>query len=176
MSLIPLPALQDNDVWPLNDTQRAPEVAPRDAGPGRKFHAANRLQLGAILVTPHHAGRSGGPHAARDLTAAHVQCAREWRPRPLVRLHASRPAKLEFATAVEPGHTQLSHSRQQCGQRRSPGERTPPSSTAVEKSGPPFLRTARRAVARAAHQHDGADEADQVAVFAALRQWKNEFR
>jgi hydroxyacylglutathione hydrolase len=96
-------------------------------------------------------------------------------PNRVCRTHASTLPKLEFATAVEPANGKLSHYGQQCAQRRSPGER-PPSSTAVEKRVNPFPDSAEPAVARTAHDRDWADEADQVAVFAALRQWKNEFR
>jgi len=60
---------------------------------------------------------------------------------------------------------------------RSLGEPTLPSTIAVEHGVNPFLRTRQPAVAQAAHRHDpAANPADPVAVFAALRQWKNEFR
>ncbi|RYY63402.1 MAG: hydroxyacylglutathione hydrolase, partial [Comamonadaceae bacterium] len=51
---------------------------------------------------------------------------------------------------------------------------TLPSSIAQEKRINPFLRTRLQPVAQAAH--DGADQHDAVAVFASLRQWKNNFR
>jgi hydroxyacylglutathione hydrolase len=91
--------------------------------------------------------------------------------------HEYTLGNLKFATAVEPGNTQLIHYRQQCEQRRSHGEPTLPSTIALENSVNPFLRTGQPAVAQAAQAHDAAvDLADPVAVFAALRQWKNEFR
>jgi hydroxyacylglutathione hydrolase len=90
--------------------------------------------------------------------------------------HEYTLSNLKFATAVEPGNVQLNHYRQQCEDRRSRGEPTLPSTIAVENGVNPFLRTGEPAVARAAHDERGADEADPVAVFAALRQWKNEFR
>lgn len=90
--------------------------------------------------------------------------------------HEYTLSNLKFATAVEPGNAQLIHYRQQCEQKRSHGEPTLPSSIALEKQVNPFLRTRESEVAQAAHRHDGADPADPVAVFAALRQWKNEFR
>jgi hydroxyacylglutathione hydrolase len=90
--------------------------------------------------------------------------------------HEYTLSNLKFATAVEPANVQLGHYRQQCEQLRSRGEPTLPSTIAVERSINPFLRTGVPAVARAARQHDGADEADPVAVFATLRQWKNGFR
>ena len=91
--------------------------------------------------------------------------------------HEYTLGNLKFATAVEPGNTQLNHYRQQCVQRRSQGEPTLPSTIALENGVNPFLRTRLPAVAQAAHQHDAAvDPADPVAVFATLREWKNEFR
>ncbi|MBC5783377.1 hydroxyacylglutathione hydrolase [Ramlibacter sp. USB13] len=91
--------------------------------------------------------------------------------------HEYTLSNLKFATAVEPGNSQLNHYRQQCEQKRSHGEPTLPSTIAVENGINPFLRTRQPAVAQAAHGHDpAADPADPVAVFAALRQWKNEFR
>ena len=48
---------------------------------------------------------------------------------------------------------------------------------ALTVPGDPFLRTGQPAVAQAAQGHaPSVDPADPVAVFAALRQWKNEFR
>jgi hydroxyacylglutathione hydrolase len=90
--------------------------------------------------------------------------------------HEYTLGNLKFATAVEPGNAQLNHYRQQCEARRSRGEPTLPSTIALEKEINPFLRARQPAVTRAAHGYDGADEGDEVAVFAALRQWKNEFR
>jgi len=90
--------------------------------------------------------------------------------------HEYTLGNLKFATAVEPGNSQLIHYRQQCEERRSRGEPTLPSTIALENEVNPFLRTRQPAVAQAAHRHGGADAADPVAVFAALRQWKNEFR
>jgi hydroxyacylglutathione hydrolase len=85
-------------------------------------------------------------------------------------------SNLEFDTTVEPGYGELIHYRQQCGRRRSRGEPTLPSAIVSERNVDPFLRTSQPAVAQAAHAHDGAETADPVAVFATLRQWKNEFR
>jgi hydroxyacylglutathione hydrolase len=90
--------------------------------------------------------------------------------------HEYTLGNLKFATAVEPGNAELIHYRQQCEQRRSRGEPTLPSTIALEKEINPFLRARQPAVAQSAHGYNGADEGDEVAVFAALRQWKNEFR
>jgi hydroxyacylglutathione hydrolase len=90
--------------------------------------------------------------------------------------HEYTLSNLKFATAVEPGNSQLNHYRQQCEARRSHGEPTLPSTIALEKEINPFLRAREPAVAQSAHGYNGADRGDEVAVFAALRQWKNEFR
>ncbi|MCD6076209.1 MAG: hydroxyacylglutathione hydrolase [Ramlibacter sp.] len=90
--------------------------------------------------------------------------------------HEYTLGNLKFATAVEPGNSRLIHYRQQCEERRSRGEPTLPSTIALEREVNPFLRTRVPAVAQAAHARAAVDESDEVAVFAALRQWKNEFR
>ena len=90
--------------------------------------------------------------------------------------HEYTLGNLKFATAVEPGNSRLIHYRQQCEERRSRGEPTLPSTIALEREVNPFLRSRVPAVAQAAHAYNAADESDEVAVFAALRQWKNEFR
>lgn len=90
--------------------------------------------------------------------------------------HEYTLGNLKFATAVEPVNSRLIHYRQQCELRRSHGEPTLPSTIALEREVNPFLRTRIPAVTQAAHAYNAADVKDEVAVFAALRQWKNEFR
>lgn len=90
--------------------------------------------------------------------------------------HEYTLSNLNFAQAVDPHNADLADYRQQCEALRARGEPTLPSSIALEARINPFLRARERAVAQAAHARDGADENDEVAVFAALRQWKNEFR
>uniref|UniRef100_UPI003F79503F hydroxyacylglutathione hydrolase C-terminal domain-containing protein n=1 Tax=Acidovorax sp. BL-A-41-H1 TaxID=3421102 RepID=UPI003F79503F len=54
---------------------------------------------------------------------------------------------------------------------------TLPSRMDLERDINPFLRVRQPAVAQAARDHDAqVPENDAVAVLAALRQWKNEFR
>ena len=76
--------------------------------------------------------------------------------------HEYTLSNLKFARAVE--------------EKRAQGQPTLPSSIAQERRINPFLRTREPAVAQAAHMHGGADPRDEVAVFAALREWKNGFR
>jgi hydroxyacylglutathione hydrolase len=91
--------------------------------------------------------------------------------------HEYTLSNLKFALAVEPGNTELIHYRQRCEERRAQGQPTLPSSIGLEKRINPFLRTRLPAVAGAARAHNAElAEDDDVAVFAAIRQWKNEFR
>jgi hydroxyacylglutathione hydrolase len=90
--------------------------------------------------------------------------------------HEYTLANLNFALAVEPENAALAQYRQQCDARRRQGEPTLPSTIALERRINPFLRTRLPSIAHAAHAFNAADERDEVAVFAAIRQWKNEFR
>lgn len=90
--------------------------------------------------------------------------------------HEYTLANLKFAKAVEPGNDELLHYSEHCERLRAQGLPTLPSSIGQEKRINPFLRTRHAAVAQAAQAHGAADPGDEVAVFAAIRQWKNEFR
>lgn len=257
MKLTPLPALQDNYLWLLQDGHRALVVDPGDARPVLDALERGGLQLEAILVTHHHPDHVGGVDALREATGAKVWGpAREVIPEPATRvedgdvllalgrrfcvldvpghtaghvayyceeidgapllfcgdtlfsggcgrlfegtpaqMHASLSrlarlpdatrvcctheytlANLKFAKAVEPDNDELVHYSQQCEQLRAQGQPTLPTSIGLEKRVNPFLRTRHAAVVQAAQAHGAADPGDEVAVFAALRQWKNEFR
>jgi hydroxyacylglutathione hydrolase len=90
--------------------------------------------------------------------------------------HEYTLGNLKFAKAVEPGNDELVHYSQHCEQLRAQGLPTLPSSIGQEKRINPFLRVREPEVARSAHAYNGADPGDEVAVFAAIRQWKNEFK
>lgn len=90
--------------------------------------------------------------------------------------HEYTLSNLRFARAVEPGNEDLRAYEAECIALRARGEPTLPARLAREQRINPFLRTAEPAVAAAAQQHGGADPADPVAVLAAIRQWKNDFR
>lgn len=90
--------------------------------------------------------------------------------------HEYTLSNLRFARAVEPGNAALAAYQQQCEALRASGQPTLPSTIAQERQVNPFLRTRELAVRQAARAHSGADIGDEVAVFAAVRQWKNEFR
>jgi hydroxyacylglutathione hydrolase len=88
--------------------------------------------------------------------------------------HEYTLANLRFAVAVEPGNAELIHYQGQCLARREAGQPTLPSSIARERMINPFLRCHEPDVVMSAQAH-GATGTDTVAVFAALREWKNHF-
>ena len=89
--------------------------------------------------------------------------------------HEYTLSNLKFARAVEPKNHDLADYNVWCEAQRAINEPTLPSSIATERLVNPFLRCAEPGVALVA-QTRGATSADPVAVLAALRQWKNEFR
>ena len=89
--------------------------------------------------------------------------------------HEYTLGKLRFARTVEPDNTALADHERQCLQRRADGRPTLPSTIGLERAINPFLRSREAAVTRAVRAHSPSAN-DAVAVFAALRQWKNEFR
>ena len=84
-------------------------------------------------------------------------------------------SNLKLARAAEPANVELAASMAWCESRRASGLPTLPSSIACERQVNPFLRCGEPAVADSAREH-GARSKDPVAVLAALREWKNEFR
>ncbi len=91
--------------------------------------------------------------------------------------HEYTLSNLKFARAVEPGNAALLHHSHRCETLRAQNLPTLPSQMALERDINPFLRVRQTAVAQAACSHDTqAHQDDAVAVLAALRQWKNEFR
>lgn len=90
--------------------------------------------------------------------------------------HEYTLANLRFARAVEPDNADLHRYLQACEQLRANGLPTLPSTIAVERTINPFLRSRERAVIASVAAHaPHTDTRDEVAVFAALREWKNQF-
>jgi len=91
--------------------------------------------------------------------------------------HEYTLSNLKFARAVEPGNAVLLHYSSQCEALRAQNQPTLPSQMALERDINPFLRVRQGQVAQAAQGYDAQVPLDDaVAVLAALRQWKNEFR
>lgn len=90
--------------------------------------------------------------------------------------HEYTLANLRFARAVEPGNGPLRDYQATCEQLRSRGEPTLPSSIALERQVNPFLRSREPEVLASVAAHaPHTDTRDEAAVFAALREWKNQF-
>ena len=90
--------------------------------------------------------------------------------------HEYTLSNLKFACAVEPGNAELTAYRAHCEALRAQGLPTLPSSIAQEQRINPFLRTREPAVIAAAKAFDASGATDDTGVFAAIRQWKNDFR
>jgi len=89
--------------------------------------------------------------------------------------HEYTLANLAFARAVEPGNPALAGYLAWCEAERAASRPTLPSRIARERAVNPFLRCGEPAVVHSARER-GATGSDPVAVLAALRSWKNEFR
>jgi hydroxyacylglutathione hydrolase len=89
--------------------------------------------------------------------------------------HEYTLSNLKFALAVEPDNLALQTYFQVCTQRRAQSLPTLPVPVQTERAINPFLRSRQTQVAAAVRQRDPL-AMDDVSTFAALRQWKNEFR
>ena len=90
--------------------------------------------------------------------------------------HEYTLSNLRFARAVEPGNQALRDYSHHCESLRARQQPTLPSNLALERAINPFLRVREAAVAAAAQGFDArVPPQDAEAVFAALRQWKNDF-
>lgn len=89
--------------------------------------------------------------------------------------HEYTLSNLRFAQAVEPGNADLAAYVKHCQQLRAQDLPTLPSDIALERRINPFLRTAEPAVVAAAQRQVPGLSDEPVAVFAALREWKNVF-
>ena len=88
--------------------------------------------------------------------------------------HEYTLSNLKFARAVEPNNAALIQYQEQCVALREVKHPTLPSTIAKELQINPFLRSDQAEVVLAAQQLDPT-AADAVAVFTAIRQWKNNF-
>lgn len=88
--------------------------------------------------------------------------------------HEYTEANLRFALAVEPGNRSLASRVNEVAVLRARDLATVPSSLAIEKATNPFLRCHLPEVLMSARKR-GVTNAEEVAVFASIREWKNGF-
>lgn len=90
--------------------------------------------------------------------------------------HEYTQSNIRFALAVEPGNAKLIERAGRVARLRAENRPTVPFALADELGTNPFLRCDREEVAEAARRHCGRALQGPVEVFAALREWKNDFR
>jgi hydroxyacylglutathione hydrolase len=89
--------------------------------------------------------------------------------------HEYTLSNLKFAAAVDPDNQALVRYTATAQGLRSRQQPTLPSTLLLERQINPFLRTRQTAIIQAAQSFDRSAR-DEVSIFAALRQWKNEFQ
>jgi hydroxyacylglutathione hydrolase len=89
--------------------------------------------------------------------------------------HEYTLANIGFAQAVEPANSALRARLERDRGLREAGRPTLPSTLGEEKATNPFLRCLEPAVVESANKYLGGRIADPVRVFAAIRDWKNNF-
>jgi hydroxyacylglutathione hydrolase len=109
MTLLPLPAFDDNYIWMLHDGREAVVVDPGDEGPVLAALQAHGLTLVGILVTHHHADHVGGVDALRPHLHGPVWApAGESTPQPNLPLADGDEIEVlgrRFEVIEVPGHT-----------------------------------------------------------------------
>ena len=88
--------------------------------------------------------------------------------------HEYTEANLRFALDVEPDNAALRARVERVAALRAAGRSSVPSTLGEEKATNPFLRCSEPAVVEAALAHAAVDTS-QVAIFAAIRGWRNNF-
>ncbi|TAK72493.1 MAG: hydroxyacylglutathione hydrolase [Betaproteobacteria bacterium] len=89
--------------------------------------------------------------------------------------HEYTLANIDFARAVEPDNEELKARAASDAEKRKSERPTLPSTIGREKKTNPFLRCLQPAVIASANKYLGTRASDPVQVFAAIRQWKNNF-
>ncbi|MDE2343071.1 MAG: hydroxyacylglutathione hydrolase [Betaproteobacteria bacterium] len=89
--------------------------------------------------------------------------------------HEYTLSNIAFAKAIEPQNAALQQRAMEAAETRRQGLPTVPSTIGLELRTNPFLRCREPSVIQAVLSQTGTQPMDSVAVFAALRQWKNTF-
>lgn len=90
--------------------------------------------------------------------------------------HEYTVANIRWALHVEPDNIALQQRAQDAAILRAEGLPTVPSNIAAELETNPFLRTAYAQIGSAASSHAATMLESPQAIFACLRQWKNDFK
>ncbi len=90
--------------------------------------------------------------------------------------HEYTASNIRWALQVEPDNAALQQRALDVTHLRAQGQPTLPSTIGLELETNPFLHSRQPAVRAAAARQTGASLDTPQAVFAALRQWKNDFR
>ncbi|MCV6590029.1 MAG: hydroxyacylglutathione hydrolase [Marinobacterium sp.] len=88
--------------------------------------------------------------------------------------HEYSLANLAFASAVEPDNHAIQACLQKCQRLRNLNQPTLPSNIATELQINPFMRSNQPDVIAAAARFNGT-KGDEIAIFTAIREWKNQF-
>lgn len=91
--------------------------------------------------------------------------------------HEYTELNMPFALACEPGNPLIRQRQADVHVARTAGRPTLPSTIALEKATNPFLRCSQPEIIHNLELHSGLHfpENDEVALFAALREWRNVF-
>ena len=89
--------------------------------------------------------------------------------------HEYTLANLKFALTAEPGNTELQKRNEVEMEKRANDEPTLPSNITRELATNPFLRCEQPEIRKNVSKQSAQELSDQVATFAALRQWKDNF-
>ncbi len=89
--------------------------------------------------------------------------------------HEYTDANIRFALKCEPGNAELKRRAEEIAALRAAGKPTLPSTIALELATNPFLRCTEPEIIQTAIRYGGATATDALAIFTALRTWKNHF-